>query len=71
MDESNGEEKTEPISESESSAKGLSPGTVFNNLSSLFTRNAEFSCVIEKLPRGLCHCSLSISQFDGTASTIK
>lgn len=29
VDESNGEEKTEPISESESSAKGLSPGTVF------------------------------------------
>lgn len=29
VDESNGEEKTEPISESESSAKGLSPGTAF------------------------------------------
>lgn len=32
MDESNGEEKTEQISESESTAKGLSPGMVFTTL---------------------------------------
>lgn len=29
MDESNGEEKTEQMSESESTAKGLSPGVLF------------------------------------------
>lgn len=65
VDESNGEEKTEPVSESESSAKGLSPGTAFA------TFQLPHKECRAPLPHGLCLCSLSISQFDSTASTIK
>lgn len=47
MDESNGEEKTEQISESEATAKGLSPGTVVTTFQPVSQGIQSFNCVIE------------------------
>lgn len=41
MDESNGEEKTEQMLESESAAKGLSPGVPLMTFQHFFRRNTE------------------------------
>lgn len=49
VDESNGEEKTEQISESESTAKGLSPGLVFTTFQPFSQGIQTFNCVIEAI----------------------
>lgn len=49
MDESNGEEKTEQISESESTAKGLSPGTVVTTFQPFSQGIQSFSGVVEAM----------------------
>ena len=47
VDESNGEEKTEQVSESESTAKGLSLGVVFTAFQPFSQGRQSFNCVIE------------------------